>query len=130
MAAQGANGGRRHAIDQHIGDHRTGQGAAAGGRVALAGGGQAVEQHVGRAGGDRVGAVAGDRAGSRVGCAGGGFTGHPYHSSLDFHLAAAVQARGEADLAFAALDFQQPFDGKCQAQRVVVAGQGNHPHFA
>ena len=47
----------------------------------------------------------------------------------DLHLPAAIQLRGETDLALDAIDLQQPFDGEVEAERVVLARQGNDPHL-
>ncbi|MNQ83229.1 hypothetical protein D3C85_983040 [compost metagenome] len=76
VAADRAERGGRHAVDQHSGDHIAGQCTAAGSGVALAGGGQAVELNIRRAGGDGVAAVPGNGAGGGVADSGGGFAGH------------------------------------------------------
>lgn len=79
MAANAAERGHGHAVDENVGYQIAGQGAIAGGWVPLACHRQTVEEDIGRAGDDGAGAMARYRAGSWVRDPGGRLSLHERH---------------------------------------------------
>ena len=85
----------------------------------MAGGWQAVEEHIAGPDGDRISAMTWHRTIGWVGDSGCWFAGHT-DLLIDLHLAATIQARGETDFSLETVNFQQAFNTEGQPKLVVV----------